>query len=102
MKLTVDDDGDTLTFAMADDDVPAAENAIAMAYRGVLEAIEEEAKAKASVIRFARFAGPAVWLNRHPLDIEKVDRLRRSRWRLRGARLNLDYAMRCEPAEGMA
>jgi hypothetical protein len=73
-----------------------------VAYSELQDALEEEAGAKSHIIRFSKAFGPSVWREGHPLDIEKVNRLRRSRWRLRGELLNLDYAMRCEPAEGRA
>ena len=72
------------------------------AYRVLQDATEEERAAKAIIISFARVFGPGVWRDGHPLDIAKVSRLRRSRGRLRDARLNLDSAMRHEPAEGAA
>ena len=72
------------------------------AYRRLQDALEEETGAKACIIGWARVCGPSVWRQGHPLDVEKVNRLRRSRCHLRCARLNLDYAMRCEPAEGRA
>jgi hypothetical protein len=72
------------------------------AYRGLQDAQEEEAAAKDCIIRFSKAFGPGVWRDGHPFDVGKVNRLRRSRWHLRDARLNLDYAMRCEPTEGRA
>jgi hypothetical protein len=73
-----------------------------VAYSELQDATEEERAAKAIIISFARAFGPSVWRQGHPLDVEKVSRMRRSRGRLIDARLNLAYAMRCEPAEGAA
>jgi hypothetical protein len=102
MKLTVDDDGDILTFAMGDDDVPIVGNVIACAFKELQDALEEERAAKRHIVRFSKAFGPEVWLGRHPSDVEKVERLRRSRQMLRVSRLNFDWTMRHERAEGEA
>jgi hypothetical protein len=71
-----------------------------VAYSELQDATEEERAAKAIIISFARAFGPGVWREGHPLDRAKVSRPRSDRGRLIDARLNLAYALRCEPAVG--
>jgi hypothetical protein len=75
---------------------------IASAYSVLRDAQDEELAAKAIIIGFSKAFGPGVWREGHPMDVWKVDRLRRARGRIRDAKLNLDYVMRHEPVAGMA